>query len=231
MERVVGFIDFGFLQKAAGRPLGASPRRLKPKPGGVVNWLSSFQPSDPNAFLRAYWYDGAYDPRHPRHNAQRKYFDTIAAVPGIQLRLGHLQELKPKWQHAVQEALKSAGLDRAKFEEHFQFRPELGQKGVDTRITLDLVRLAQRHAYDVGVLIAGDRDLAEPVRLAQDEGRRIVVAAPEKASIASELKQLADDVVELTPAALCSMFDVAPTPLSASTQTAPANIVNPAGEI
>ncbi len=224
VERVVGFIDFGFLKKAAGRPLEASPQRLKPKPEGVVEWLRGFQPADPNAFLRAYWYDGAYDPRHPRHNAQRKYFDTIAAVPGIQLRLGHLQELKPKWQYAVQQALKSAGLDRAKFEEHFQFRPELGQKGVDTRITLDLVRLAQRHAYDVGVLIAGDRDLAEPIRLAQDEGRRIVVAAPEKASIAVELKQLADQVVELTPTDLASMFDVAPATTSVSAQTAPATI-------
>ncbi len=229
MERIVGFIDFGFLKKAACRPLGAPAKRLAPQPDGVVNWLRSFQPNDPNAFVRAYWYDGAYDPRHPRHNAQRRYFDTIAAVPGIQLRLGHLQELKPKWQYAVQEALKSAGLDRAKFEEHFTFRPDLGQKGVDTRIALDLVRLAQRHAYDMGVLIAGDRDLAEPVRLAQDEGRRIVVAAPEKASVAIELKQLADEVIELTPSILLSMFDVAPAPPSASTQTAPATIVKTTG--
>ncbi|HEX3392757.1 MAG TPA: NYN domain-containing protein [Solirubrobacteraceae bacterium] len=225
MERIVGFIDFGFLKKAGCRPLAASARRLTPKPEGVVNWLRSFQPNDPNAFLRAYWYDGAFDPRHARHNAQRRYFDTIAATPGIQLRLGHLQELKPKWQHAVREALKSAGLDRAKFEEHFQFRPDLGQKGVDTRIALDLVRLAQRHAYDVGVLIAGDRDLAEPVRLAQDEGRRIIVAAPSQASVAIELKQLADEVIELTPTILRSMFDVVAASSPASTQTAPATIV------
>lgn len=141
-------------------------------------------------------------------------------MPGIQLRLGHLQEVKPKWQHAVQVALDAAGLDRDAFERHFQFRPELGQKGVDTRITLDLVRLARGHAYDVGVLIAGDRDLAEPVRVAQDEGRRIIVAAPAQASVAIELRQLADEVIELTPKVLKAMFDVAPIAAANETRTA-----------
>jgi uncharacterized LabA/DUF88 family protein len=227
VERVVGFVDFGFLKAAACRPLRARSERLTPKPGGVVDWLRRFR-NEPHAFLRAYWYDGAYDPRHRRHNAQRKYFDGIAAVPGIQLRLGHLQETKPKWQYAVQEALDAAGLDRAAFERHFTFRPQLGQKGVDTRITLDIVRLAQRHAYDVGVVVAGDRDLAEPVRVAQDEGRRIIVAAPKQASIAIELKQLADEVIEIPTATLRQMFEVAPASPNATTQTAPAVIQNPA---
>ena len=216
LERVVGFVDFGFLNRAACKPLGA--RLLTPKAEGVVNWLRAIE-SDPSAFLRAYWYDGAFDARNARHNKQRKYFDIIAEVPGVQLRLGHLQELKPKWQHAVREALKNAGLDTAKFEEHFRFKPELSQKGVDTRIALDLVRLAQRHAYDVGVLIAGDRDLAEPVRLAQDEGRRIIVAAPEGASVAVELRQLADEIVELTPTQLRTMFDAAPASPASATPT------------
>lgn len=207
MERVVGFIDYGFLSKAAKGPLKALS--VTPKAHGVVNWLRSIE-SDPGSFLRAYWYDGAYDPRHPRHNAQRKYFDMLAAEPGVQLRLGHLQETRPKWQHAVREALKAADLDITKFEAHFTFRPVLGQKGVDTRITLDLVRLAQNHAYDVGVVVGGDRDLAEPIRVAQDEGRRIIVAGPENASIAIELKQLADEIVTLTPSLLKSMFDAIP---------------------
>jgi uncharacterized LabA/DUF88 family protein len=82
-----------------------------------------------------------------------------------------------------------------------------------------MVRLAQRHAYDVGVLIAGDRDLAEPVRVAQDEGRRIVVAVPEGAGLAVELKQLADEVVELTKADLAQMLEVAPRATGSSTRS------------
>lgn len=203
MDRLVGFVDFGFLKAASAKPLGCSARDLRPTPQGVVEWLDSLE-SD---FLRAYWYDGAYDPRHGRHAAQRKYFDGIAAVPGIQLRLGHLQETTPKWQYPVQEALKKCGVDLAEFQKHFQFRPQLGQKGVDTRITLDLVALAQRHAYDVGVVVAGDRDLAEPVRVAQEEGRRIIVAIPVGGGIAKELQQIADRVIELDAATLDTMFD------------------------
>jgi uncharacterized LabA/DUF88 family protein len=202
LDRLVGFVDFGFLKAAAAKPLGCTARALKPTPQGVVDWLDTLGFD----FLRAYWYDGAYDASHDRHTAQRRYFDRIAAVPGIQLRLGHLQETTPKWQYPVQAALAKCGVDLAEFETHFQFRPQLGQKGVDTRITLDLVALAQRHAYDVGVLVAGDRDLAEPVRVAQEEGRRIIVAIPVGAGIATELRQIADRVVHLDADSLSQMF-------------------------
>jgi uncharacterized LabA/DUF88 family protein len=204
LDRLVGFIDFGFLKAGAANVLGVKPRELAPRALGVVTWLQSL---DANySLLRAYWYDGAYDPRHARHTSQRTYFDGIAAVPGIQLRLGHLRETTPKWQYPIRAALKRCGVDLAEFETYYEFRPQLSQKGVDTRITLDLVRLAQRHAYDVGVLVAGDRDLAEAVRAAQDEGRRIVVAVPAGAGLATELKQLADDVIQLTAGDLGTMF-------------------------
>lgn len=216
MDRLIGFVDFGYLKAGARKALSARVADLKPKPEGLVSWLEA----QPGELLRAYWYDGAYDPRHTKHRAQRKYFDTIAAVPGIQLRLAHLRESKPSWQFAVRAAIKKCGVSVEDFEKHFEFRPQLEQKGVDTRITLDMVRLAQRHAYDVGVLIAGDRDLAEPVRVAQDEGRRIVVAVPEGAGLAVELKQLADEVVELTKADLAQMLEVTPRATDSSTSSA-----------
>jgi uncharacterized LabA/DUF88 family protein len=203
MDRLVGFVDFGFLKAAAAKPLGCKALELHPRPQGVVDWLDSLGWD----FLRAYWYDGAYDPSHERHGAQSRYFDQIAAVPGVQLRLGHLQETTPKWQYPVQAALRKCGVELAEFEKHFQFRPQLGQKGVDTRITLDLVALAQRHAYDVGVVVAGDRDLAEPVRVAQEEGRRIIVAIPVGGGIAKELRQIADRVIQLNDTALSAMFE------------------------
>ena len=205
MDRLVGFVDFGFLKAGAAKPLKVKAHDLRPNPEAVVAWMQKLEYD----FLRAYWYDGAYDSRHAKHKPQRGYFERIAKVPGIQLRLGHLQETTPKWQYPVQAALKKCGVDLAEFQQHFEFKPQLSQKGVDTRITLDMVRLAQRGAYDVGVLIGGDRDLAEPLRLAQDEGRRMLVALPEGAGIAAELKQLADSVIVLSPAVLKPMFNVA----------------------
>jgi len=59
MERVIGFVDYGFLDKSACRPLKA--KKLKPKAEGVIDWLRGIESGDPNSFLRAYWYDGAFD--------------------------------------------------------------------------------------------------------------------------------------------------------------------------
>jgi len=211
LDRFVAFLDVGYLNASSAKALGRKPREIRANPGEWVQWLQKAGktlPGNPK-FLRAYWYDGAYDPRHPTFKAQRGYFDGIAREPGIQLRLGHLQVKKnPRWQYAVRSALKKMGIDKAEFEKHFQFPPELEQKGVDTRITLDIVRLAQRRVYDAAILVAGDRDLAEPVRAAQDEGCRIVMAAPNNASMAEELRQIADEVKRIKKPDLEKLFQI-----------------------
>jgi uncharacterized LabA/DUF88 family protein len=85
------------------------------------------------------------------------------------------------------------------FGRHYTFRDEVEQKGGDSLIVLDLVRLAQHRAYDTAYLIAGDRDLAEAVRVAQDEGRRVVLLRPQHdGGVATELRHLADEVHEFS---------------------------------
>jgi len=98
------------------------------------------------------------------------------------------------------------------FERHFRFSPERHQKGVDTLIALDLVRLAQTKAYDTAVLIAGDRDLAEAVRTAQDAGRHVIIAHPVGAGIATELRQLADVLIPIRADELQRMLTDRPEP-------------------
>lgn len=210
MDRLVGFIDVGFLKAGSAGLLSKSVRDLNPRADEIVAWMkkcASNLPGSPE-FLRAYWYDGAFDPRDSRHSGQRKYFNAIADVPGIQMRLGHLKVKKPSWQHPVKAALKNMGVDLADFEKHYQFRDELEQKGVDTRITLDLAHMAQRRVYDAAILISGDRDLAEPVEVAQDEGARIIVAGPEGAGVAPQLRRLADEFWQLDRQQIEGLFDI-----------------------
>ena len=83
----------------------------------------------------------------------------------------------------------------AEFDKNWTFYPELQQKGVDTLIALDMVRLASRSAFGTAIVIAGDRDLAEVVRTVQDYGVRVLIATPDRASVASEVVQLADGVL------------------------------------
>lgn len=80
------------------------------------------------------------------------------------------------------------------------------QKGVDTLLVLDMVRLAQLGAYDVLILIAGDADLAEAVRTVQDYGKRVIIARPEKAGNAVALFDLADEMVVLSADTLKHML-------------------------
>jgi uncharacterized LabA/DUF88 family protein len=209
----VGFIDFGYFKAATAHRLKKHITALAPLPASCVQWMRDLGNRIPGGsrFLRVYWYDGAYEPSHARHQAQRRFFDGIAKTPGIQLRLGHIQVRGPSWQYPVKTALRKMDVDLEEFERHFQFKPELGQKGVDTLLALDLVRLAQRNVYDTAFIVAGDRDLAEPVRVAQDEGRRVIVVIPEEGGIATELSQLADEVWEIGLEELQKMFSVQST--------------------
>ena len=165
-------------------------------------------------FLRAYWYDGAFDPAHPEYAGQRRFFNAIARASGIQLRLGHIAEHKSRLESPIRSALRSTaanlGIDADQllyeFGRNWTFYPERRQKGVDTLIALDMVRLAGRSACSAAVLMAGDRDLAEVVRTVQDFGVRVLVASPTGAGIALELAQLADGVIEIDSDTLQDML-------------------------
>lgn len=215
MPSYIGFVDAGFLKAEGAKALGREMRSLSLSAEKAVNWLRLLPQFGRGAiprdmeFLRTYWYDGAFDPKDNRWTTQRRYFDAIAHTPGLQLRLGHIVERRPGWQHALRIALKECGVDMELFSQHFDMRPELSQKGVGALIVLDLVRLAQNDAYDTAILIAGDRDLAEAVRTAQDYGRRVLLGIPEGAGVANEVRQLADDIIVIDKAQVKKLFDEA----------------------
>ena len=99
----------------------------------------------------------------------------------------------------------------AEFDKNWTFYPELQQKGVDTLITLDMVRLASRSAFGTAIVIAGDRDLAEVVRTVQDYGVRVLIATPNRASVASEVVQLADGLLDIDVEDVRKMLTDRPT--------------------
>jgi uncharacterized LabA/DUF88 family protein len=212
LGKYAGFIDYGFLDAAGSTALKQPKQDVKPNAAGCVEWLREIGATLDGAptLLRVYWYDAAFDPSDKRYQSQRRYFDAIATTPGLQLRLGHLRERTPNWHYALKQALKQYEIDPDDFAEYFSFRTELSQKGVDTLITLDLVRLAQCGAYQTAILLAGDRDLAEPVRVAQDAGCRILLAMPNGAGVAKELRQVADEIITIDDKALKRVLQASP---------------------
>ncbi|HKF77967.1 MAG TPA: NYN domain-containing protein [Candidatus Dormibacteraeota bacterium] len=190
---LAGFIDAGFLKAQGSRALRREIRQTQVNAKPLIAWLKKLAEERDREFLRAYWYDGEFDPSDSRYATQRKYFDAIHEVPGVQLRLGYLVERTPGWHHAVRQALRACGVALADFERHFSFKPDLIQKGVDALITLDLVSLTKSCSW--AVLVAGDKDLVEAVWTAQDEGCRVLLALPSGAGVARELRRQADEML------------------------------------
>jgi uncharacterized LabA/DUF88 family protein len=96
------------------------------------------------------------------------------------------------------------------FKKHFEFRSSYEQKGVDTLLVLDIVRFAQAGMYNSVILMTGDADFAESVRVVQEMGKEVIVAYPEGAGVAPTLLALADEVVEIRDLELRKMLKSKP---------------------
>jgi hypothetical protein len=163
---VMAFVDAGYLTAGARAHLKL-PSTPRIDSYALSRWAWRVSHGD---LLRTYIYDAQFPDDVAEYPDQRAYFDVVGAQPDIRLRLGHLIE-------------RAAGSTRAKWQ----------QKGVDTLLVLDLVRLAQLRAFDTAVIIAGDRDLAEAIRVvADDHARRVILYSVEGSAPARELVQAAD---------------------------------------
>ncbi len=210
-----GFVDAGYLIAEGAKAVDKRPAQVLPRASSVAEWLGG----QAGGIIRTYWYDGALATTHPVYEKQRRYFDAIAYTPGIQLRLGHLVERQSRLEGPMRRALRTTanGLgispDQliAEFDKNWTFYPDRQQKGVDTLIALDMVRLASRSAFETAIVISGDRDLAEVVRTVQDYGIRVLIATPNRASVASEVLQLADNVIDIGQDAIQKMLTTRPS--------------------
>ena len=215
-DTFLGFVDVGYLRAEGARVLGLRRGQVRPDANAVVGWFRDFEKETlfGQRLLRVYWYDGQYAPSRTEYGSQRRFFDAIASTPGIQLRLGHIAVRHSRLRVPIRNALRKTAADLsldpnellAAFERNWEFRPDFQQKGVDTLIALDLVRLAGRSVCDTAVLVAGDRDLAEAIRAAQDFGLRVLIATPNRNSIAREVAQLADALIDIGEDSLKAML-------------------------
>ncbi|MFF2138356.1 NYN domain-containing protein [Streptomyces sp. NPDC058193] len=194
----VGFIDAGYARAAFAQMVGCKADEIDIDYGELVGWFMVSARRAGSPLLRSYWYDGAYTSSHPAHSTQSAEFDRISSTPGIQLRLGHLEKRKAPWKPALRKAIRECGWNLADLEEKFSFKDSYEQKGVDTLIVLDMVRLAQLGVYGTAILLAGDRDLAEAIRTAQDSGAYVIVAHPRGVGISKEIARLSDETVVLS---------------------------------
>jgi uncharacterized LabA/DUF88 family protein len=110
-----------------------------------------------------------YDLWKERQTAQQRVLAGLAYKPFIEPRLGRL-----------------------KFDDFGN--PQ--QKGVDVLIAIDMLRFAIKDNYDVAILVSGDGDFTDIVRLVKDEGRRVeIVTFPDTRS--RDLLAACDNFIEI----------------------------------
>ena len=215
-QNYTGFVDIGYLHAEGAKALGENRGTVRPVAADIVAWFHGLTAGQliRQSLERVYWYDGAFDTSDRRHHGQLRALNAIAQTPDLELRLGYLVERRSPLEHPIVAALASteAGLGLApgalltEFRKHWQFRPRIEQKGVDTLLALDLVKFANRSAGGTAVLIAGDLDLLEAVRQARGLGVKVLVATPDLNTVARELKQLADGVFNIAHSDLQRML-------------------------
>lgn len=220
MTKYMGFVDAGYLRARCANILKQDIATVNFDPSGVVSWLREFPKHKvieywgAGQFLRAYWYDGAYPSTHDKHKDQMGYFKSIAAEPCVRLRLGVLVErpikYTPALRKAVSEAADAIGVPRWRLNQELEKRlkkhPQRNQKGVDTLIALDMARFAARKVCDTMVLMSGDDDLTEVVRVVQDTGCKVAIATPDRRTVSAGLKSMADEIIDIPKSDLAKMF-------------------------
>ena len=177
-KNVVGFIDLAYLKHQGGLALGFhKPARLDV--AGFAGWLGDglYAPHG-YRYLRTYIYDGLLADSQAGYRVQKEQFDQIGKQPYVRVRLGH-----------------QVTRDR-------EGEPVFQQKGVDTLLVLDLLQMARNGVYDTALLITGDRDFEEPVRVVQDEMAKSVVLFTPPRGVSQHLVRVADLALTITPDAL-----------------------------
>lgn len=126
--------------------------------------------SGERSHIRTYYYNAPLhrEEDEERFLQQQKFFETVRRLPQIEVRLGRL----------VQRGTTYV------------------EKGIDIAITIDMLDLALRNAYDTAILVTGDGDFSPLIDAVKGWGKK-VEAAYFVQGLSNNLQDSADRVIYL----------------------------------
>jgi uncharacterized LabA/DUF88 family protein len=134
--------------------------------------------------VRIYYYNSPAPPSTDQASSQRFW-----------AALGWLNNVRPRQGRIVP---KTVDTECPKCHKKFSIHTYV-QKGVDTRIVVDVISLAQSGAYDTGIIVSGDSDLAEAINWVREHTqKRIENAFIACKSWSEEIRKAADVKFTLT---------------------------------
>lgn len=146
-DRVMVFIDGSNLYNCLLESFNRKDLDIGKMAGKLVN---------NRQFIRTYYYntpiDAVEDPNGARE--QQKFFAALGWIPYLEKRMGKLLPRETRY------TCRFCGKENI-------IRTHL-QKGVDTKMCIDIVTLAVRDSYDIGIVVSGDSDLIEAIRFVKE---------------------------------------------------------------
>lgn len=126
----------------------------------------------------------------PQARLNRQLIDSLELKPDFAVRRGMIIHTGWKLGRAALRSLSR----KTRAVTAQDFVPDMGQKGVDIRIGLDIARIAVKRIVDIIVLITGDSDFVPVMKFARTEGIKVYLE-PMGHGVRPELKAHADFVL------------------------------------
>jgi uncharacterized LabA/DUF88 family protein len=129
----------------------------------------------------------------PRARHSQSMYDQLELTDGFALRMGETRISPYVWKikHRVVKGL--IKVPRALADDDFNL--DIGQKGVDIRIGLDMARLALRDMVRAVAVVTGDSDFVPAFKFVRREGVKVMLCTMGHAGIRRELRAHADFVI------------------------------------
>ena len=199
-------LDGGFVTKKLAEKLGKTPTATD-----VVDLCNDIRGNGHLAnyeLMRIYYYDAppstenikqpvsgaAYKLAETQRarNAQSLY-DQLELAEGFALRMGETRLAPERWKIKPSVARQLVKAPRALVDEDFAL--DIGQKGVDLRIGLDMARLALRDMVRAVVVVTGDSDFVPAFKFVRREGVKVMLCTLGHSGTRRELKAHSDFVL------------------------------------
>lgn len=131
-----------------------------------------------------------------RFRHSQSLYDALVLKPHMALRMGRVDLTPQKWKLKPKVAKELVAAPRALTDEDFSL--DMGQKGVDMRIGMDMARLALRQMIRAVVVVTGDSDFVPAFKFVRREGVKVILE-PLGRSGRLELRAHADIVLPRPP--------------------------------
>ncbi|RFC67703.1 NYN domain-containing protein [Mesorhizobium denitrificans] len=128
-----------------------------------------------------------------RYRHSQSLYDQLELKDGVAIRMGETRLTPQQWKMKPRSAKQLIKTPRAITDKDFDL--DIGQKGVDIRIGLDMARLALRDTVRAVAVVTGDSDFVPAFKFVRREGVKVMLCTLGHKGARRELKAHADFVL------------------------------------